>query len=143
SCPLCVLYAGALLETATARSLERQPLHPYTHGLLASEPPLTRRLAKLDAIPGSVPAAEAVLHECAFAQRCAWVEDACRAERPALREVGPARFSACRRSEEIAPRLIAALPAEAPPVAPAARVAPVVHVSDVTKTFVGQRGRTV
>jgi peptide/nickel transport system ATP-binding protein len=138
-----VLYAGALLETATARSLERQPLHPYTHGLLASEPPLTRRLAKLDAIPGSVPAAEAVLHECAFAQRCAWVEDACRAERPALREVEPTRFSACRRSEEIATQLIAEVPAEGSVVAPAAGLEPIVRVRDLAKTFVGQRGTTL
>ena len=134
-----VLYAGALLETAPTRALERQPLHPYTHGLLTSEPPLGRRVARLDAIPGSVPAAETVRRECAFAGRCAWVENSCRAERPPLREVGAGRTSACRRIDEIAPQLVVATPAEAGPAAAVAAngAVPVVRIRDVAKTFDG------
>ncbi len=101
-----VLYAGALVEIADAHSLEQKPMHPYTHGLLGSEPPLTKRVARLSAIPGTVPSAAEVLHECAFAQRCTWVEPACRTERPSLRQVGSSRFSACRRIDEIAPFLV-------------------------------------
>jgi len=130
-----VLYAGALLETATAQALEDQPLHPYTHGLLTSEPPLSRRVAKLEAIPGSVPAAEAVLGECAFAPRCAWVESVCRAERPALREIAPQRLTACRRIDAIAPELVVSLPPAAARVAAANGMEPVVRIRDLAKSF--------
>ena len=138
-----VLYAGALLETATARSLEERPLHPYTHGLLASEPPLTRRLATLDAIPGSVPAAADVLRECAFAQRCRWVEHACRTERPPLRELEPGRFTACRRIEQIAGRLAVRTPEHVPAPIPTAVAVPIVRIRGLRKTFQGRRGPTV
>jgi peptide/nickel transport system ATP-binding protein len=104
-----VLYAGELVEVGTATSLERHPFHPYTHGLLASEPPVDRRIARLVAIAGAVPAAADVLDRCAFADRCAWVEAACRTERPSLREAAPGRFTACRRIDEIAPQLTPAL----------------------------------
>jgi peptide/nickel transport system ATP-binding protein len=130
-----VLYAGALLETATAQALEEQPLHPYTHGLLTSEPPLSRRVAKLEAIPGSVPPAETVLGECAFAPRCVWVEGACRTERPALREIAPQRLTACRRIEAIAPELVVKLPPAVTGAAAANGAEPVVRIRDLAKSF--------
>ena len=132
-----VLYAGALLETAPTHALERQPLHPYTHGLLTSEPPLGRRVARLDAIPGSVPAAEAVLGECAFATRCAWVENACRTGRPPLRDVGGGRFTACRRIDEIATQLVPESLGEAPHVHLGKGAAPVVRIRELAKSFDG------
>jgi peptide/nickel transport system ATP-binding protein len=55
-----VLYAGSLLETAPAGALEAEPLHPYSHGLLLSEPPAGHRVKDLVSIPGSVPAADLV-----------------------------------------------------------------------------------
>ncbi|MDX6475978.1 MAG: peptide/nickel transport system ATP-binding protein ddpF, partial [Gaiellaceae bacterium] len=138
-----VLYAGALVEVAAARSLEERPLHPYTYGLLASEPPLTRRVARLDAIPGSVPPAADVLHECAFAGRCRWVEPACREGRPALREIEPARFTACRRIEEIAGELVPRVPGVAPAAASTAAADPLIRVREVSKSFRGRRGDTL
>src|SRR5262249_7922958 len=134
-----VLYAGALLETAPTGALERQPLHPYTHGLLTSEPPLGRRVARLDAIPGSVPAAEAVLGECAFAGRCGWVENACRTERPPLGEAGAGRLSACRRIDEIATQLVveAHREAELTPTVASNGDAPVIRIRELAKTFDG------
>ncbi|MFL5926028.1 MAG: dipeptide ABC transporter ATP-binding protein [Gaiellaceae bacterium] len=133
-----VLYAGALLETAPTRALERQPLHPYTHGLLTSEPPLGRRVPRLDAIPGSVPAAETVRGECAFAGRCAWVEHACRAGRPSLRELGDGRSTACRRVDEISAQLVPPARAAAEPAASTANdAAPVIRIRDLAKTFDG------
>ncbi len=53
-----VLYAGALVEVAPARTSRREPLHPYTLGLLLSEPPVETTLAELPrSIPGTVPPA--------------------------------------------------------------------------------------
>ena len=45
-----VLYAGSVLETAPAAELEAQPLHPYTLGLLASDPPVRHRVSPLPVI---------------------------------------------------------------------------------------------
>ena len=40
-----VLYAGSLVETAPAPLLE-EPLHPYTLGLLGSDPPVRHRVSR-------------------------------------------------------------------------------------------------
>jgi peptide/nickel transport system ATP-binding protein len=96
-----VLYAGMVLEVGSAAALEGEPLHPYSLGLLLSEPPADRRLRQLTAIPGSVPPAGQVLDCCPFASRCEWVEDVCRAGRPPIRQVEAGRWSACVRIDQI------------------------------------------
>jgi peptide/nickel transport system ATP-binding protein len=101
-----VLYAGALLEVGDSRAMEERPGHPYTYGLLTSEPPLERRLSRLVAIPGNVPAAAEVLDECAFATRCRWVAAECRIGRPALADLEPGRASACVRIAAIRDELV-------------------------------------
>ncbi len=92
-----VLYAGSVLETASAEQMEAEPLHPYTLGLLLSDPPVDRRLSHMAAIPGSVPAADQIANTCAFAPRCQWRLDACEAAAPALVQVAGERWSACIR----------------------------------------------
>ena len=72
-----VLYAGSLLETAPASELEAEPLHPYSHGLLLSEPPADHRVRDLISIPGSVPAPDLVAGSCPFAPRCRWATAEC------------------------------------------------------------------
>jgi peptide/nickel transport system ATP-binding protein len=92
-----VLYAGSVLEEATASELEHEPLHPYSLALLLSEPPVERRVGVLPAIGGSVPAPADVRGICNFAPRCKWATGECRASSPELRAVGPGRSSACVR----------------------------------------------
>jgi peptide/nickel transport system ATP-binding protein len=96
-----VLYAGSVLEVGDARDVESQPLHPYTLGLLLSEPPLDRRLSELPAMPGSVPAPDAVAHCCPFAPRCTWARPICQAGQPPLQPVGLRQATACIRIHEI------------------------------------------
>ncbi|MDQ7909013.1 ABC transporter ATP-binding protein [Phytohabitans sp. ZYX-F-186] len=96
-----VMYAGVMVETATSSELEHEPLHPYTQGLLLSEPPADRRIAELVAIPGSVPPADQVATACPFSTRCAWAKAECLVGRPALSEVEPGRLSRCIRIDEI------------------------------------------
>jgi peptide/nickel transport system ATP-binding protein len=100
-----VLYAGSLLEVGRAPALEAEPLHPYTLGLLLSEPPGDRRLSELVAIRGSVPAPDDVAGCCAFAPRCVWAEAVCQAGKPELADVGGGRLSACVRIGDIRPQL--------------------------------------
>jgi peptide/nickel transport system ATP-binding protein len=102
-----VLYAGSLVEVAGAAELNAEPLHPYSHGLLLSEPPADHRVHELVAIPGAVPAPDDLAGSCTFAPRCRWAADVCRQATPALVEVAPGRLSACVRLAEIRPELAA------------------------------------
>lgn len=63
-----VLYAGQLVEEAEVVDIFRDPLHPYTQGLLASLPPPDHR--PLRAIPGTVPDPADIPPGCRFAPRC-------------------------------------------------------------------------
>jgi peptide/nickel transport system ATP-binding protein len=131
-----VLYAGSLLEVAPALELERSPLHPYTHGLLESEPPLDARLPRLEAIPGSVPVASDVSGRCAFASRCRWTKPECLASRPPLAAVGGGRFSACIRLPEIRGELDVAQRAAGPGAAAGRQAGEaLIRVVDLVKHF--------
>ncbi|HEX6931804.1 MAG TPA: ABC transporter ATP-binding protein [Streptosporangiaceae bacterium] len=96
-----VLYAGSLIEVGSSAEVDAEPLHPYTLGLLLSEPSAERRTGELVAIPGSVPAPDDVASSCTFAPRCRWAAAPCTEESPRLAEVEPGRLSACVRLPEI------------------------------------------
>ena len=91
-----VMYAGRVVESAPARVLYANPRHPYTRGLMASVPRLdgatNMRLVPID---GQPPDLARLPLGCAFAPRCRQASDACRAERPALRDVGALHQVAC------------------------------------------------
>jgi peptide/nickel transport system ATP-binding protein len=134
-----VLYAGSTLEVAPASELEQAPLHPYSLALLLSEPPLDRRLAKLSAVEGAVPAPDDVAQSCPFSPRCAWARPICTAGPVALAGAGEGRLSACVRIDEIRPELAAARDAagrEAGLDLPDAAVGePLVRIEELRKRF--------
>ncbi|MFP4148884.1 MAG: ABC transporter ATP-binding protein [Nitriliruptoraceae bacterium] len=86
-----VMYAGEVVEEATAEELFARPSHPYTLGLLASLPVLgDTEPGELAAIPGLPPAPTALPPGCGFHPRCSFRDDPrCATERPALRELTP------------------------------------------------------
>jgi len=91
-----VMYAGRIVERATAREVYANPRHPYTLGLLRSVPRLDEpRRAKLEPIPGQPPDLSRLPVGCAFAPRCTYAVDRCRAEIPPLDQIGPEHVSAC------------------------------------------------
>ncbi len=140
---VCVLYAGSLIELGSAENVATAPFHPYTVGLLLSEPPATRRVRKLVAIPGRVPPAHTVETECSFAGRCDWADARCRAGKPALEQRAADRWTACLRQPEIQAELDALRTTaleDAPDIAvraPGER--PLVRIENVVKTFGGKR----
>jgi peptide/nickel transport system ATP-binding protein len=93
-----VMYLGRVVERASARELFEMPQHPYTIGLLGSIPRMDVTRERLAAIEGQVPSPLRRPVGCAFADRCPFAVDRCRAEAPPLREVGPAHLSACWRA---------------------------------------------
>lgn len=102
-----VLYAGSVLESGRSTAMLETPLHPYTQGLLLSEPPADRRVRELVAIPGSVPKASAVTGICPFEPRCAWAAQECRDSMPDLLQVEPHRASRCTRLPAIRAQMVA------------------------------------
>jgi len=92
---IAVMYAGQVVEVATALSLFDTPLHPYTQGLLASVPNIRLEEAELRTMPGAPPNLISPPAGCRFHPRCPRVMDRCRREPPRYREVHPGRWTAC------------------------------------------------
>jgi peptide/nickel transport system ATP-binding protein len=100
-----VMYAGKKAEEAPVKSLFRQPLHPYTKGLLGSMPRLgalaDRERQRLAEIAGTVPSLKEPIPGCAFADRCFLATDICHREPPPFEEKLPGHFAACFHSHQL------------------------------------------
>ena len=97
---VAVMYAGAVVEQASAAKLFARPSHPYTRGLLSSIPrPGRPEGERLVPIPGSVPPLNAMPPGCAFAPRCPYKIPPC--DQPVeLRAFEDEHHAACLRAGE-------------------------------------------
>ncbi len=93
-----IMYAGQVVEQAPAAALFGAPAHPYTSGLLASIPSAEVDVARLQAIPGMVPAPFAFPPGCRFAPRCGFARPVCASDRPPLAPVAADHRAACIRN---------------------------------------------
>jgi len=87
---VAVMYAGRVVEEAPTRELFKNPLHPYSRGLLGSMPKLVRgaaRTARLAEISGMVPSLREPIQGCSFAPRCGLATTRCRREAPPMQIV--------------------------------------------------------
>ena len=91
---VAVMYAGRIAEIGPVRAVVKHPKHPYSVGLMASIPPLDRRVERLAQIEGSMPRLSAIPPGCAFNPRCPHAFARCREERPDLLDAGATR-AAC------------------------------------------------
>ena len=81
---VAVMYAGQVVETGAVDAVFERPRHPYTEALLAALPEHNRGAARLAALAGIVPGRHDRPSGCLLAPRCRYMQDRCRAERPAL-----------------------------------------------------------
>lgn len=96
-----VMYAGRIVEDAPVADIFQAPRHPYTMGLLGSMPLLSGIPgSKLRSIAGSPPSLASARPGCAFAPRCTFALETCRAMTPPVRGTTPAHRVACLRSGE-------------------------------------------
>ncbi len=94
---VAVMYCGVVVETGAAVEIFRDPLHPYTQGLLAClpVPGKTRPGEHLGSIPGMVPTPIGDLAGCMFRNRCAYAFFDCSREDVALGEIAAGRSCRC------------------------------------------------
>jgi oligopeptide transport system ATP-binding protein len=94
-----VMYAGRIVESAGVDTLFRAPRHPYTRALQRSIPALQAKGTELYTLAGLPPDLSKPIPGCAFAERCEFAAEACRAGGPpALAECAPGHAHACRRA---------------------------------------------
>jgi peptide/nickel transport system ATP-binding protein len=92
---IAIMYAGSIVESATTDRIFKNPLHPYTRGLISSVVTGRLRGKILHYIPGTVPS---LLHPptgCRFHPRCGYAIEPCKLSRPELLEVEDEHFVAC------------------------------------------------
>jgi peptide/nickel transport system ATP-binding protein len=94
-----VMYAAKVAEEAPVGELFKEPLHPYTQGLLRSIPRIdlaaTER-RRLETIAGTVPSLRGeIAPGCRFAPRCPFVKSVCTEKDPVIKEVKPGHKVAC------------------------------------------------
>jgi len=108
-----VMYAGKKVEEADVEELFGAPMHPYTHGLMASIPHLeiiagetpvdanSLNGGRLQEIPGLVPALTNLPPGCSFAPRCPFADERCRSFFPPYEQKRPGHWAACWHSERL------------------------------------------
>jgi len=93
-----ILYAARVMERASARELFKNPLNPYTRGLLDSIPGVEQKpRRRLQVIPGNVPNALSPPPGCRFHPRCPIAIPDCSAVEPPLEAKTPDHYAACIR----------------------------------------------
>src|SRR6476659_1320029 len=99
---IAIMYAGEIVETASADVLFRHARHPYTNGLMSSFPPLSGPIVPLTGIPGSTPDLAKPPSGCRFHPRCpqcTGIDSSLHrlqiSERPVLREIDAGHQVAC------------------------------------------------
>lgn len=94
-----VMYAGQVVEEAPVIELFKEPLHPYTRGLMGSIPKLGQKFTdgrkQLDEIKGIVPSLQNLPPGCRFNPRCPLVMDKCLSQNPAMINIDGQRRVRC------------------------------------------------
>ena len=91
-----VMYLGKIVEMADAKTIIRDPQHPYTQALISAVPEVNPDSKQQRIVlPGDVPSPIHPPPGCPFHPRCPIAEDRCRTEIPALGEPGKNHLAAC------------------------------------------------
>lgn len=97
---IAVMYLGRIVELGDAKSMWKEPLHPYTRMLFAALPkvgPTPDENSTKSTIIGEPPNPQSPPSGCHFHPRCAIAEEICSVDEPLLRDVDPIRRVACHK----------------------------------------------
>lgn len=96
-----IMYAGRLMERASAKNIFSRPFHPYTLGLKNAFPSIRAPERELISIPGAPPNLIGEIPGCLFADRCPFALEACTRKRPLDLEVSPGHGVHCMRTDHV------------------------------------------
>ena len=94
-----VMYCGEVMEEASTDELFKNPLHPYTEGLLSTLPKFGQE-GKLPTIPGVVPPSGKFPEGCVFEPRCKYACEECKKCKPQRVKVGENHYVRCIKYKE-------------------------------------------
>ena len=94
-----IMYLGRVVESGPTDELFAAANHPYTQALIAEVPRLDVRKKDFVAIRGEIPSPLDPPTGCHFHPRCPHAMPRCKTDAPPLKEIAPARFSACHLNE--------------------------------------------
>src|SRR5436309_10955098 len=93
---IAIMYAGRIVEYGAAEAIFKEPLHPYTQGLIKAFPALKGERIRLTSIPVQPPDLLRPPPACRFNPRCPYVMDVCKKVDPVLEKAGTGdHFVAC------------------------------------------------
>lgn len=91
-----VMYAGNIVELTNVETLFKNPLHPYTNGLICAIPnPANKQCSRLETIPGNVPNLIYPPPGCRFHPRCSKAMDICKMEKPGMYKIEEGHYVSC------------------------------------------------
>lgn len=90
-----VMYAGKVIEEGSVFDIFKDPLHPYTKGLLKSKPVVNQEMDRLYSIPGQVPNPIGMKESCYFNERCPHAMEICKTKIPQLKNEDGEHKVAC------------------------------------------------
>lgn len=97
---VAIMYLGRLVEVGPTADIFRSANHPYTQALLEEAPRIGRGRRAYKPLKGEIPSPLNPPSGCYFHTRCPLVMDICKTARPALRDIGPGRISACHLNDQ-------------------------------------------
>ncbi|MEM2105381.1 MAG: ABC transporter ATP-binding protein [Candidatus Bathyarchaeia archaeon] len=95
-----IMYAGKIAEYADTVSVFKQPLHPYTQGLIGAFPSIKSSRVRLTSIPGTPPDLLDPPKGCRFHPRCKYCMEICRVKEPEFLEIEKGHFVSCHLVEK-------------------------------------------
>jgi peptide/nickel transport system ATP-binding protein len=98
---ISVMYAGRIMERAPKAELIRTPLHPYTKGVIGSQPGRAQPGKLLESIEGQLPPLNQLPSGCRFHPRCPHAIAACRSGEIPSEAAGADRSLSCIRWREL------------------------------------------
>ncbi|MBS7618959.1 ABC transporter ATP-binding protein [Candidatus Bathyarchaeota archaeon] len=96
---VAIMYAGKIVEYGDVVTVFKEPLHPYTRGLMGAFPSIKAAKRNIASIPGFPPNLLNPPPGCRFHPRCPYAKDMCRREEPRLIKVGGTHHVACHSVE--------------------------------------------
>lgn len=102
-CENCaVMYAGKIAEHGDVVTIFKEPLHPYTQGLIGAFPSISaRERMRMVSIPGTPPNLLNPPTGCRFHPRCKYAKGVCKEKDPQYAELGKGHFVSCHMATAI------------------------------------------